>query len=283
VSVIGYRAATVVSSSIAFVMADHVAWRAIWFTMEAFLLVGIAGTLLAQEPAALARPPRTIAQSIILPFLDFWRRYRSGTIVVLMFVALYRFGDYFGQTLVIRFLKGDAGFDFTEIAVVYKILGLSGLTLGGVLGGSLVARFGMRRMLIAFGLLSAITHLLYVWLAVAGKSMVVFVIAVACDNTATAMGVAALVAFLMSVCSPAVSATQLALLTSLTSVGQRVFGPFASRVVEAIGWSGFFAVCAALVLPGLVLVPLVTRVVDAGARRQAQLLAQRVPSPAAPR
>jgi len=41
--------------------------------------------------------------------------------------------------------------------------------------------------------------------------MVVFCIAVACDNTAIAMGTAAFVGFLMSVCSPAVSATQFAL------------------------------------------------------------------------
>jgi PAT family beta-lactamase induction signal transducer AmpG len=119
-------------------------------------------------------------------------------------------------------------------------------------------------MLLAFGLASATTHLLYVWLAVAGKSMVVFAIAVACDNTASAMGTAAFVAFLISVCSPAVSATQFALLTSLSSVGQRVFGPFADRVVDAVGWAGYFAVCAAMVLPGLALVWAATGVVDRG-------------------
>ena len=66
----------------------------------------------------------------------------------------------------------------------------------------------------------------------------------------------------MSVCSPAVSATQFALLTSLTSVGQRVFGPFADRVVAAIGWAGYFAVCAAMALPGLALVWFATRVAE---------------------
>jgi MFS transporter, PAT family, beta-lactamase induction signal transducer AmpG len=266
-NVIGYRVATVASSSLAFVMADHVTWQAIWLTMAAFLLVGIAGTLIAEEPAVIVLRPRTITRVIALPVLDFWQRYRAGTFLVLGFAAIYRFGDYFAQALVIAFLKRGVGFNFTEIAVVYKILGFAGLAVGGVFGGALVARFGMRRMLIAFGLLSATTHLLYVWLAVAGKSMVVFCIAVACDNTAGAMGVAAFVAFLMSVCSPAVSATQFALLTSLTSVGQRVFGPFAERVVDAVGWAGYFAVCAAMVLPGLALVGVVTRVVDAGARR----------------
>lgn len=264
VNVVGYRIATVASSSLALVMADHVAWPAIWLTMAALMALAIAGTVIAEEPAVAARPPRTLAQSIALPVADFWQRYRGGAIAVLGFAAIYRFGDYFAQALVIAFLRRGAGFDFTEIAAVYKLLGFAGIVVGGALSGALVARFGMRRMLLGFGALSAATHLLYVWLAVAGKSIAVFCVAVACDTTANAMGAAAFVAFLMSVCSPAVSATQFALLTSLTSVGQRVFGPFADRVVEAIGWPGYFAVCAAMVLPGLALVGPATRIAERG-------------------
>jgi len=263
VNVIGYRIATVASSSLAFVMADHVAWPAIWLTMAAVMALATAGTVIAEEPAVAARPPRTIAQSIALPVADFWRRYRGGAIAVLGFAAIYRFGDYFAQALVIAFLRRGAGFDFTQIAVVYKLIGFAGIVVGGVLSGALVARFGMRRMLLGFGALSAATHLLYVWLAVT-RSIAVFCVAVACDTTANAMGAAAFVGFLMSVCSPAVSATQFALLTSLTSVGQRVFGPFADRVVEAIGWPGYFAVCAAMVLPGLALVGPATRIAERG-------------------
>ena len=264
VSLIGYRVAMLTSTSLAFVMADHVTWPAIWLTLAALMAIGLVGTAIAEEPAA-ARPPRTIAQSVVLPIADLWQRYRGGALVVLAFTALYRFGDYFAQPLVITFLRDGVGFDFTEIAVVYKMLGFAGIVVGGALSGSLVARFGMRRTLFGFGLLSAVTHLLYVWLAVAGKSMVVLCVAVACDNTATAMLAAAFVAFLMSVCSPAVSATQFALLTSLASVGHRVFGPLSADVVAAIGWSGYFAVCAALVLPGVALVGWATRVAEGGA------------------
>ncbi|HEX4421144.1 MAG TPA: MFS transporter, partial [Kofleriaceae bacterium] len=265
VNVIGYRVATVASSSLAFVMADHVAWAVIWWVMAGCMVVGVAGTLLAEEPVIAVRPPRTLAQSVALPVLDLWQRYGRGAAVVLGFTALYRFGDYFGQTLLIAFLRRSAGFDFTEIAVVYKALGFAGIVVGGMSGAVLVARLGVRRMLFTFGLASAMTHLLYVWLAVAGKSLLVFCVAVACDNTVGAMTAAAFVSFLMSMCSPAVSATQFALLTSLTSVGQRVFGPLADRVVDAVGWPGFFAVCAVLMLPGLALVRWATEVAERGA------------------
>jgi MFS transporter, PAT family, beta-lactamase induction signal transducer AmpG len=269
-SIIGYKIATVISSTVALVMADHVVWSAIWVTMAALLAIGIAGTVFADEPTAVARPPRSFAQSLYLPALDLWQRYRTGAIVIVLFTALYRFGDYFAQALVITFLKRGVGFDFTEIAAVYKLLGFVGIFVGGVAGGALVTRFGLRRSLLAFGALAATTHLLYIWLAVAGKSTAVFCIAVACDNTASAMSTVAFVAFLMSVCSPGVSATQFALLTSLASVGQRVFGPFADSVVDAIGWSGFFTVCAAAAIPGLTMAWLASRVV-AGAPRSERI------------
>ena len=76
---------------------------------------------------------------------------------------------------------------------------------------------------------------------------------------------AAFLAVLMSVCSPAFSATQFALLTSLSSVGQRVFGPFADDVVHTAGWTGFFASTALMAVPGLVLAWLVTRDVKTAA------------------
>ena len=52
------------------------------------------------------------------------------------------------------------------------------MATGGLFAGSLVARFGLRKMLVAFGLLSAITNLLYSWLALAGHDLTIFCIAV---------------------------------------------------------------------------------------------------------
>src|SRR5215510_4081361 len=66
-NVIGYRVAMVASSSLALVMADHVVWPAIWLTMAAFMAIGIAATVIAEEPAIAVRPPRTIAESLALP------------------------------------------------------------------------------------------------------------------------------------------------------------------------------------------------------------------------
>jgi MFS transporter, PAT family, beta-lactamase induction signal transducer AmpG len=252
--VIGYRSALVVTGTLALILADHIPWQTIYAAMAALMLIGVIATLIADEPAEVKAAPRTLASALVLPFQELWRRLGTrGLVLVIGFAALYRFGDYFAQALIITFFNRGVGFSLTDIGIVNKGVGILGMAVGGLIGGSLVARFGLRRMLVAFGVLSAVTNLLYSWLALAGHDFTVFCTAVFIDNVSYALGTTAFLSVLMGACSPAVSATQMALLTSLSSVGQRVFGWLADDVVAAVDWSGFFAVTAAMALPGLVL------------------------------
>jgi MFS transporter, PAT family, beta-lactamase induction signal transducer AmpG len=258
--VLGYRTALLVTGTLALVLADHLPWRVIYAAMAALMVVGIVGTLIAREPVQAETPPRTLAAAIVLPFVELLRRLGwKTTLLVLGFAALYRFGDYFAQALIITFLKKEIGFAFTDIALVNKVLGFVGTAIGGLAAGALVARFGTKRLLVAFGALAALTNLLYMLLALVGHDYVVFCTAVAVDHVSTALGTATFLAVLMGVCSPAVSATQFALLTSLSSVGQRVFGFLADDVVVHVGWHGFFATTALMAAPGLVLAYLISR------------------------
>jgi PAT family beta-lactamase induction signal transducer AmpG len=237
---------------LALVLADHIAWRAVYLVMAALMAVGVAATLLAEEPTG-ATPPRTLASALVEPFAELVRRLGARrTALVLAFAATYEFGYFFAQAVLVVFFK-DLGFDNTEIAEVYKLGGLAGLALGGMLAGGLVSRYPLRRLLVVFGLAAASTHLLYALLALAGKSWPLFAACVFTDNVANAMVIAAFLAVLMSVCSRSVSATQFALLTSLSSVGQRVFGWAAGDIVAAAGWPMLFVSAALLAMPGVVL------------------------------
>jgi MFS transporter, PAT family, beta-lactamase induction signal transducer AmpG len=242
------------TGTLALVMADHVPWRITYLTLAAVMAVGIAGTLAAEEPERAATPPRSLASAVYLPFVELVRRLGwRGAGLVISFAALYKLGDQFSQVMVVTFLQRDIDFAWTDIAVVYQLLGFAGTAAGSLFGGAIVARFGLTRVLFGFGVLQAATLLLYAWLAASGKSLPIFCVAVVGDNLAYAMATSAFVGMLMAVCSPSVSATQLALLTSLAGVGQRVFGAFASVVVDHLGWTGFFVTCSALAIPGLVL------------------------------
>jgi PAT family beta-lactamase induction signal transducer AmpG len=90
-------------------------------------------------------------------------------------------------------------------------------------------------------------------LALAGPSRPLLAAVVLADNLANSMGIAAFLAFLMSRCDRSVTATQYALLTSLSSVGGRVFGFMAGPIVGAVGWPGFFTATALAAVPALLL------------------------------
>lgn len=239
VYVFGYRTAMLVVGTVALYLADYVPWRITYSVVALFILIGVVATLLAEEPPEPERPVRSILQAIYRPFNELVRGLGVKTAIgVLAFVALYKFGDYFAQTLLITFFRRGLGYDFAEIATVYKILGFAGMFIGGLGAGVLVARYGLRKTLFVFGIVQACTNLLYAWLAYEGQNYAIWGTAVLFDNITGSMGTAAFVAFLMTVCTPGATATQYALLTSLSSVGQRVFGPFADDVIVRIDASG---------------------------------------------
>ncbi len=250
--VMGYRIAVLVTGTVALALADFVPWRTIYWTLAALMGVGLIATLFAREPPEADGRPSSLAYAIVAPFAGLLIRRRIG--IVLAFVALYKFGDYLAGTLTMPFLKNGVGFTFLEIAGINKVLGFIGTLAGGVAAGVLVPRFGLRRALLGFGLLQAATNVCYGALALVGRSLPLYSLAVLADNLANAMGTGAFVAFLMSQCDRKVSATQYALLTALSSIGQRVFGGASGYIQEAVGWFGFFASTAAVALPGLLLV-----------------------------
>ena len=67
------------------------------------------------------------------------------------------------------------------------------------------------------------------------------------------LGLAAFVAFLVSLCSANFSATQYALLSALASVPSKVMGYVAGIVVSHIGWANFFIVTCLTGMPGIIL------------------------------
>ncbi len=248
----GYRAAMLLTGALALALADRASWQAIYWWFAGLMLIGVVGTLVAREPAEAEARPATLAAAVWRPVAELLRQ--PSVAIVLAFVALFKFGDHVALHLVIPFLKSGAGFSFATIALLYHLLGFAGTLMGGVLAGPLVVKVGLRRALFLFGALQALTNVLWAVLATAEGSRALLVTAVVCDNLANAVGSAAFVAYLMSRCDRAFSATQFALLTSMSSIGGRLFTFAGTALQAAAGWPAVWLATAAVALPALVLV-----------------------------
>ncbi len=247
VSVLGYRIAMLVSGGLALILVDNwISWTQAYWLMAALMLVGVAATWAAAEPATPPRAPKTLAEAVREPLAEYFSRH--GAWLLLLVIILYKLGDAFAGTLSTAFLLRGAGFSLTDVGWANKWLGVGATILGLLIGGALMAKLRLLKSLLLFGFLQAFTNLGFMLLAAAGKSYPLMITVIAAENLCGGMGTAAFVALLMAMCDRRFSATQYALLSALASLGRVYVGPAAGALAESFGWTTFFFLTFLVVL-----------------------------------
>jgi MFS transporter, PAT family, beta-lactamase induction signal transducer AmpG len=145
------------------------------------------------------------------------------------------------------------GFSVSEVGYV-KGLGIGATLIGALAGGVAMAKLGMVRSLLLFGLLQAVSNLGFMWLAWMGKSYAALTASILIENVTGGMGTVAFVALIMSLCDHRYTATQFALLSSLEALGRVFSGRPSAELVEMVGWAQFFFWSFLIALPGIWLV-----------------------------
>ena len=251
VSVTGYRIAMLASGALALILAGPLGWRLTYLLMAGLMLIGTLATIFGPEPEETVRPPQSLKEAISGPLTEFFSRPAAWAFLAL--IILYKIGDAFAGSLTTAFLIRGPGFSIGEVGAINKGLGLMATIIGALYGGVMLARLGLYRSLMIFGILQAISNLSFMVLAYAGKVYSIMVAAVAFENLAGGMGTAAFVAFLMALCDHRYTATQFALLSALASLGRIFVGPPSGYLSHEVGWVVFFFVTFLAALPGLAL------------------------------
>ena len=250
-SVLGYRLAMLVSGGLALIMADQwLGWGATYMLMGALMLLMALASFWAPEPEVPTQTPRSLQQAVLEPFREFFGRPEAVTVLVL--IVLYKLGDAFAGALSTTFLIRAAGYTASEVGTVNKLLGLAATIVGVLAGGALMARLGLYRSLMLFGLLQAVSNLGFWVISVSPHNVWIMAAGVGIENLCGGMGTAAFVALLMGLCNQQFSATQFALLSALTAVGRTYLaGPLTPQLVQYAGWPTFFLLTVLIALPGL--------------------------------
>lgn len=249
VYVTGYRIAMLVSGALALVFSEVLGWRLTYLLMAGLLTLGVLATLLGPEPEEKVVPPATLAEAVGGPLREFFSR--PGAWALLILIVLYKLGDAFAGSLTTAFLIRGAGFSVGEVGAINKGMGLGATILGALFGGVIMARLGLYRSLLYFGILQAVSNLSFMALALAGKIYPLMIFAVAFENLAGGMGTASFVGFLMSLCNHRYTATQFALLSALAALGRVFAGPPSGFLAAQAGWPVFFFITFLTALPGL--------------------------------
>lgn len=258
----GYRIAMLVAGAGALMIAARAGWFAAYATMATLLMPGMLVFLLGPEPprpveaAASTGTSRReairqwLAIAVTGPFADFM--HRPLWPVILLFVLGYKLGEAMAGVMAMP-LYVSLGFSLNEIAAVSKLVGFFATVAGALAGGIVTARLGVLRALLLCGLLQSAGNLFYVLQAVGGHRLDYLALCVAAENLTGAMAGAALVAYLSGLCSPAFTATQYALLSSLAAVGRTLIASSGGVLAERLGWVRFFMLTTIATAPALML------------------------------
>ena len=278
--IFGYRLALLVAGAGALYLAEFWSWEVSYLVMAALVGVGTLTVLIAREPeanhfavaqdiAAQAREeasrrahlPPVLARfagwfyaAVAGPFLDFFRRYKELALVILLLVAVYRISDIAMGVMANPFYLDFMGFSKTQVADVTKVFGFFMTILGSMLGGVLVMRYGVRKILLAGAIMTAGTNLLFVLLAQYPPDIWTLAVVVSADNLSGGIANVALIAWLSGMTSASFTATQYALFSSLMTLPGKFLGGFSGIVVAGFGYAQFFAVAALLGVPAIFLV-----------------------------
>jgi len=259
VHVNAYRIAGLVPGSLSLILADFLPWNMVFIITALFMLPGIAMTLLVQEPHR-AAPPKTLREAVVEPFHEFITRQGWGSaLLILAFLLFYKLGDSMCTALATPFYL-DMGFSKSDIGLIAKNAGLWPSVIGGMLGGLWMVKIGINRALWLFGVVQVVSIFGFAWLASVGHhaeitavELTQLAIVIGLEALGVGLGTVAFVAFIARTTHPAYTATQFALFTSLMAVPRTFANAATGWLVEAMGWTGFFLLCALLALPGMAL------------------------------
>lgn len=240
-AVFGYRLAIVISGGLALVMAHHYGWTLTYRIMGLLMIPGMVTVLLSPEPSI----ESTLSTSLFQTFCDPVKELlsRKGIVSILLFIFFYKLGEAFTAStsgVMMPFLIQGIGFSLATVGIINKVIGLISLLIGGLLSGIILMRWSLYSALLCFGILQAITNLLFVALAMIGNNVMLFSLAVVSDNFAAGMGTTALVAFIMRIVDRRYTATQFSVFVAFASIPRVLSGPLAALFQSWFGWVGLF-------------------------------------------
>jgi PAT family beta-lactamase induction signal transducer AmpG len=247
----GYRLALLVASSGALVLADRIGWKTTYLALASLMGMGVLTILLSPEPKVSGSPPKTLTEAIGLPLRELFSR--PAIYGLLALIVMYKIGDAIAGSLQTNFFIKGLGFSASEVGFV-KGVGIAATLIGALAGGLAMAKLGLVRSLLFFGVLQALSNLSFMLLAWIGKHYGALAVSVIVENVTGGMGTAAFVALVMSLCDHRYTATQFALLSSLEAFGRVLSGPPSAEMVNLVGWGWFFFISFLMALPGCWLV-----------------------------
>ncbi|HVU32489.1 MAG TPA: MFS transporter [Opitutaceae bacterium] len=235
------------------------AWAIVFFLVA--VVFGLAG---AYHAWVLPRPEsdhadptrRAFLAGFAEVFAEFFRRKDLG--VVLAFLLLYRFAEAQLLKLVTPFLLdgrevGGLGLTTQQVGIVYGTVGVIALTVGGILGGLVVAKYGLKRMLWPLIIIMHLPDLVFVLLAFAQPhNLYVIGAGLAAEQFGYGFGFTAYMLYMILVAEGEHRTAHYAICTGFMALGMMLPGMGAGWIEDHLGYRNFFLYVCIATIPSFI-------------------------------
>ncbi|MEK9136874.1 MAG: MFS transporter [Bacteroidota bacterium] len=188
---------------------------------------------------------------------------KKNLLPTLAFLLLYRFAEAQLVKLVSPFLldardKGGLGLSTSEVGIVYGTVGIIALTLGGLLGGYVASRKGLKSVLWLMVCSIHFPDAAFVYLSqVQPENFILINLAVAVEQFGYGFGFTAYMLYMIMVSEGEHKTAHYAICTGFMALGMMVPGMFSGWLQELIGYRHFFVWVILSTIPGFIVAALV--------------------------
>ena len=192
--------------------------------------------------------------SFVESFKTYFQQEKIGWIVA--YVLIFRLGDALTFKMAPPFLmdkveKGGLAVSTSEMGLLSGTLGVMFLLIGGLLGGYLIAKQGLKKWMWPTAILQNSTNVLY-WMLAINQPGIEWAYAVnSIEQFTYGLGVAAYTVFLMRTVRPEYEASHYAITTAFMAAGVLIPGVFSGYLQTSLGYQNYFLMSALAVIPGM--------------------------------
>jgi len=185
---------------------------------------------------------------------------KPGIIPALIFFLLYRLGEAQLVKVATPFLvdsrnAGGIGLTSAQYGIAYGTIGMLCLTLGGILGGIVASKFGLKKLIwfMAFAMNLPISVYIYLSYLQPMPGDITVYMAIALEQFGYGFGFTAYMLYMLHFVGDSKYKTaEFAIGTSLMALGMMLPGMISGTVKEALGYQHFFIYVILCSVPGLI-------------------------------
>lgn len=189
-------------------------------------------------------------------FLSYFKQDKIG--IILAFIFLYRFGEGFLIKMNTPFFldmpeAGGLGLTTAEVGIVYGTIGVLSLLTGGIIGGNIIKKYGLKKCIWPMIAIINIPMYVYIFMSFFKPNVYVAASLIAFEQFSYGFGFTAYMVYLMYISGKSsYKTTYYAISTSLMALGMMVPGLVAGYLQKFLGYQNFFIMTAILGIPGII-------------------------------